>query len=71
MKLKTDAKLEHKNGMRNWVNFTQSTRKSEKLYFDEFFLFKAYNISARKLQMTCVMTVKGNTKLKGKLTCGL
>ena len=22
MKLKTDAKLEHKNGMRNWVNFT-------------------------------------------------
>ena len=71
MKLKTDAKLEHKNGMRNWVNFTQSTRKSEKLYFDEFFLFKAYNISARKFQMTCVMTVKGNTKLKGKLTCGL
>ena len=22
MKLKTDAKLEYKNGMRNWVNFT-------------------------------------------------
>ena len=36
-----------KNGMRNWVNFYQSTQKSENLYFDELFLSKAYNISAR------------------------
>ena len=33
-----------KNGMRNWVNF----HKTEKLYIDELFLSKAYNISVRK-----------------------
>ena len=34
--------------MRYWMDFPQSTQKSEKLYFDGFFLSKAFNVSARK-----------------------
>ena len=61
-----------KNGMRNWVNFHYSTQKSEKLYIDGLFLSKAYNISAKKnWRGLCVMTLKGDAKFKGKLTCGL
>ena len=60
-----------KNGMRNWVNFHYSTQKSEKLYIDGLFLSKAYNISAKKnWGGLCVMTLKGDAKFKGKLTCG-
>ena len=43
-----------KNGVRNWVNFHQSTKKSEKLYFDELFLSKACNVSARKFHWNYV-----------------
>ena len=58
--------------MRNWVNFHYSTQKSEKLYIDGLFLSKAYNISAKKnWGGLCVMTLKGDAKFKGKLTCGL
>ena len=60
-----------KNGMRNWVKFHYSTQKSEKLYIDGLFLSKAYNISAKKnWRGLCVMTLKGDAKFKGKLTCG-
>ena len=60
-----------KNGMRNWVKFHYSTQKSEKLYIDGLFLSKAYNISAKKnWGGLCVMTLKGDAKFKGKLTCG-
>ena len=45
--------------------------KSEKLYNDELFLSKAFNVSARKFQRNCAMTLKGDAKFKGKLTCGL
>ena len=46
--------------------------KSEKLYTDELFLSKAYNVSARKFQRNnYVMTLKGDAKSKGKLTCSL
>ena len=50
------------------MNFHKSTQKSEKLYFDEFF-FQCFsqNISLE----LCVMTPKGDAKLKGKLTRGL
>ena len=54
MTLDSDAKLnkswpcDFKNSMRNCVNFHWSTQKSEKLYFDEIFFSKAYNVSARK-----------------------
>ena len=45
--------------------------KSEKLYIDGLFLSKVYNVSARKFQRNYVMTLKGDAKFKGKLTCGL
>ena len=57
--------------MRNWVEFDYSTQKFEKLYIDGLFLSKAYNISAKKnWGGLCVMTLKGDAKFKGKLTCG-
>ena len=51
-----------KNGMRNWLNFHYSTQKSEKVYIDGLFLSKGYNVK---------ISLKGNAKIKGKLTCGL
>ena len=32
---------------------------------------KACNASARKFHRNCAMTLKGDAKFKGKLTCGL
>ena len=37
-----------KNDMKNWVKFHWSSQKSEKLYIYGLFLYKAYNVSARK-----------------------
>ena len=34
-----------KNDMRDWVNFHKNIQKSEKLYIDGLFFFKAYNVS--------------------------
>ena len=51
------------------MNFHYSTRKSEKLRIDGLFLSKGYNVKISK--GLCVMTLKGNAKFKGKLTCGL
>ena len=42
-------------------------RKIWKLYIDEVFLSKAHTVS----EELCVMTLKGVTKFKGKLTCEL
>ena len=56
--------------MRNWLNFHYSTEKFEKLYIDWLFSSKAY-VSARKFQELCAMTLRGDAKFKGKLTCGL
>ena len=56
--------------MRNWLNFHYSTEKFEKLYIDWLFSPKAY-VSARKFQELCAMTLRGDAKFKGKLTCGL
>ena len=54
------------------VNLRCSTNKSEKLNIDGLFLSKAYNISARQSsEGLCVMTLKGDAKFKGKMTCGL
>ena len=55
------------------VNLRCSTNKSEKLNIDGLFLSKAYNISARQSSegLCVVMTLKGDAKFKGKMTCGL
>ena len=45
--------------------------KSEKLYIDGIFLWKAYNVLARKFQRNWVMKTKGDAKFKRKLTRGL
>ena len=45
--------------------------KSEKLYIDGLFLWKAYNVLARKFQRNWVMKTKGDAKFKRKLTHGL
>ena len=60
MILKSDAKFEgkmkcgFKNDMKNFVNFHPSTQNSENLPFDRLFLFKEYNVSAKKLQRSYV-----------------
>ena len=59
-----------KSDMKNWLNFHYSTEKFEKLYNDWLFSPKAY-VSARKFQELCAMTLRGDAKFKGKLTCGL
>ena len=43
-----------KNAMRKWVNFHKSTQKSENMYFDRLFSFKAYNVLARKFHRNYV-----------------
>ena len=55
------------------MNLRCSTNKSEKLNIDGLFLSKAYNISARQSSegLCVVMTLKGDAKFKGKMTCGL
>ena len=42
-----------KYDMRHWMNFHLSTQKSDKLYFDGLFLFKAY-VSAKKINKNYV-----------------
>ena len=42
-----------------------------KLYIDGVFLSKAHTVSVRKFQRNYVTTLKGVTRFKGKLTCGL
>ena len=56
MTLKNDAKFEEKatlgskNNMRNLVNFTASSGKSEILRFDALLLSIAYKVSDKKVQ---------------------
>ena len=56
MTLKDDAKFKRKltrglkNDITNLVNFHASSRKSENLHFDEFFLSKAYKDLDEKVQ---------------------
>ena len=77
MTLNSDAKFEEtltcgfKNDMKNWVNFNQSTQKSEKLYNDGFFLPKAYNFRGKNLGDICFITLNRHAKFKGKLSCDL
>ena len=42
------------NSLRSWVNFHLSTEKFEKLYIDQLFLSKEYNVSVRKFQRNYV-----------------
>ena len=61
-----------KSGMKNWVNFHQSTQKSEKVYFDGLFLSKVYNVLARRFHRNYVSWHwKSDKKFKAKLTHGL
>ena len=56
MTLKSNAKFEEKltlrlkNDMRNLVNFSVSSGKSENLHFDVLLLSTAYKVSAKKVQ---------------------
>ena len=56
MTMNSDAKFEEKltlgskNGMRNFVNFNESSSKSENLHFDVLLLSIAYKVSAEKVQ---------------------
>ena len=56
MTMNSDAKFEEKltlgskNGMRNFVNFNESSSKSENLHFDVLLLSIAYKVSAKKVQ---------------------
>ena len=66
-----------KNGMRNSVNFHYSTQKSEKLYIDGLFWFKAY-VSVRKFlrnfvswQWRVMQSLKKNWLLAPKMTSGI
>ena len=60
MKLKGDAKFKGKvtrglkNDIRNFVNFHESSRKSENLHFDWLLLSKAYKVLDEKLQKSHV-----------------
>ena len=73
MALKSDAIFEEKmtfglkNGMKNLVNFHTSIRKSEKLYLMGYFSRKYVILELREL---CVMTLKSDAKIEGKITCG-
>ena len=44
--------------------------KREQLYIDGVFLLKAC-FSSKMSEKLCVMTLKGDAKFTGKLTCGL
>ena len=44
-----------KNDMRNLMNFNSSSGKSENLHFDEIFLSKVCNVSAKIIQTSCVV----------------
>ena len=46
-------------------------RSPKKLYIDWLFLSKACNVSLKISEELCVLTLKGASKFKGKLTCGL
>ena len=56
MILKIDAKFEGKltcglkNGVRDLVNFRQTTQRYGNLHFDGLLLLKLYNVSAKKEQ---------------------
>ena len=56
MTMKSDAKFEgkltlgSKNGMKNLVNFNESSGKSENLHFDVLLLSIAYKVPAKKVQ---------------------
>ena len=56
MTMKSDAKFEgkltlgSKNGMKNLVNFNESSDKSENLQFDVLLLSIAYKVPAKKVQ---------------------
>ena len=60
MTLKNDRKFTRKltrglkNDIRNLVNFQESSRKSEYLYFERFLLYKAYKVLGEKVQRTFV-----------------
>ena len=44
-----------KNYMRNLTNFNLNSKKSENLHFDEIFQSKVCNVSAEKIQTSCVV----------------
>ena len=55
MKMKSDAKLEEKliccfEADKNLVNIALSSRNSQSLHFDWFFLCKVYNVWPKKVQ---------------------
>ena len=60
MTIKSDAKFEEKltlgskNGMKNLVNFNESSSKSGNLHFDVLLLSIAYKVSAKKVQKNCL-----------------
>ena len=57
--------------MTNLVKFHMSSRKSEILHFDGFFLAKSYKVSAKKgTEDLSLTTLKSDGKLKEKQICG-
>ena len=70
MKPKGDKKLAlgSKNDMRNLVNFSASSGKSENLHSDVLLLSKVCYASAKKsTQELCVITLKNDAKFEEEL----
>ena len=51
-----------KNDIRNLVNFYASSRKFENLNFDGLVLPKANKVLDKKVQKSCLMTLKSDPK---------
>ena len=74
MTLKDDVKFEEKltldfkNNIRSLVNFNASSGKSGNLDFDVLLLSKVYYVWAKKVQRSCVITLKNDAKFEEKLT---
>ena len=52
------------------MKFQVSSRKSEILHFDGLLLSKSYKVSAKKVQKSCLITLKSDATFKEKLACG-
>ena len=66
--LKKKLTLDSKNDMRNLVNFSLSSGKSENLHFDVLLLSIAYKVPAKKVQKNYISWHKRDPNFKEKLT---
>ena len=54
VKFKVKLALGCRNDIKNLVNFNTNSRKSENAHFDVLLLSIAYNVSAKKVQKSCL-----------------